>query len=194
MRLLRIIGWTLGFTVAMAAGLAVANPGAVAGLAKNPHGDKVTICHAAGRAGTTHYITLTIGYQAVYGPAGHFYENGTPQAGHEQDYLGPCRETTTTDTTTTTNTTTTNETTTNQTTTTQTTTDQTTTQQTTTTETTPPEPPAVVPPAVVPPAAKPPKAPPTKRPPKPQNVPPKAPPVCIPGAVETEPCGVQGQG
>ena len=54
--------------------------------------DKVTICHAAGLEGTTHYETLTIGYEAVYGPAGHFYENGTPQAGHEQDYLGACNE------------------------------------------------------------------------------------------------------
>lgn len=53
--------------------------------------EKVTICHAAGQEGTTHYITLTIGYNAVYGPAGHFYENGTPRAGHEQDYLGPCQ-------------------------------------------------------------------------------------------------------
>ena len=52
--------------------------------------EKVTICHAAGLAGTTHYNTLTISGNAVYGPAGHFYENGTPQAGHEQDYLGPC--------------------------------------------------------------------------------------------------------
>lgn len=54
------------------------------------HPSKVTICHASGLAGTTKYETLTIGYEAVYGPAGHFYENGTPQAGHEQDYLGPC--------------------------------------------------------------------------------------------------------
>ena len=51
---------------------------------------KVTICHAAGLAGTTQYVTLTIAWQAVYGEAGHFYENGTPRAGHEQDYLGPC--------------------------------------------------------------------------------------------------------
>jgi hypothetical protein len=53
--------------------------------------DKVTICHAAGRAGTTHYVELTISERAVYKPnGGHFYENGTPQAGHEQDYFGPC--------------------------------------------------------------------------------------------------------
>jgi hypothetical protein len=35
-------------------------------------------------------VTLTIGHSAVFGPAGHFYENGTPQAGHEDDYLGAC--------------------------------------------------------------------------------------------------------
>jgi len=52
--------------------------------------DNVTICHASGLEGTTKYETLTIGYQAVYGPGGHLNENGTPQAGHEQDYLGPC--------------------------------------------------------------------------------------------------------
>lgn len=56
-------------------------------IAKN---DKVTICHAAGRAGTTHYVTITISENAVYGPGGHFNENGTTQAGHEQDYFGPC--------------------------------------------------------------------------------------------------------
>ena len=61
-----------------------------------PPTPKVTICHAAGLAGTTHFETLTIGYPAVYGPAGHFFENGTPQAGHEDDYFGACQETTTT--------------------------------------------------------------------------------------------------
>jgi len=56
----------------------------------------VTICHAAGLDGTTHYVTLTIPENAVYGQAGHFYENGTTRAGHEDDYLGECRVTTTT--------------------------------------------------------------------------------------------------
>lgn len=50
----------------------------------------VTLCHAAGLDGTTHYETLTIAYPAAYGPAGHLNENGTPQAGHEDDYLGAC--------------------------------------------------------------------------------------------------------
>lgn len=57
--------------------------------------DKVTICHAAGLEGTTKYVTLTISPNAVYGAngnAGHFEENGTPRAGHEQDYFGACQE------------------------------------------------------------------------------------------------------
>ncbi len=53
--------------------------------------DKVTICHAAGQAGTTHYVELTISRNAVFGEGGHFFENGTPRAGHEQDYLGRCK-------------------------------------------------------------------------------------------------------
>ena len=59
---------------------------------------KVTICHFAGLAGTDKYVTLTLAWQAVFGQAGHFYENGTPRAGHEQDYLGACREPTNTPT------------------------------------------------------------------------------------------------
>lgn len=54
--------------------------------------EKVTICHAAGREGTTKFVTLNLAYPAVYGEAGHFYENGTPRAGHEDDYLGACEE------------------------------------------------------------------------------------------------------
>jgi hypothetical protein len=120
----------LALALAAAAGFAVAyGPGdAVAWVTTNPHPDKVTICHAAGQAGTTKFVTLTIGYEAVYGPGGHFNEDGTPQAGHEQDYFGACQ----TDTTTT-------ETTTTETTTGTTTTEPTTTETTTTTE--PPGPP-----------------------------------------------------
>lgn len=85
----------------------VAGVGAAVALAGSEGGeDKVTLCHAAGLAGTTQYVTLTVGYPAAYGPAGHFDENGTPNAGHEQDYLGACEgdETTPTDTTPTTTT------------------------------------------------------------------------------------------
>lgn len=59
----------------------------------------VTICHAAGLADEpANFVTLTLPENAVYGQAGHFNENGTPQAGHEQDTLGACptEETTTT--------------------------------------------------------------------------------------------------
>lgn len=63
----------------------------------------ITFCHAAGQAGTTQFVTLTLPEQAVFGQAGHFNEDGTPQAGHEDDYLGECEEeevvTTTTTTT-----------------------------------------------------------------------------------------------
>ena len=50
--------------------------------------EKITICHVAGRRDEpANYITLEIPPQALNG---HFYENGTPKAGHEEDYLGPC--------------------------------------------------------------------------------------------------------
>lgn len=55
--------------------------------------DMVTICHGAGQDDTTQFVTLTLARNAVYqdqGNGGHFYENGTPKAGHEQDYLGEC--------------------------------------------------------------------------------------------------------
>lgn len=54
--------------------------------------DKVTICHVAGRADNpANYITLTLSHNAVFkDQGGHFFENGTPQAGHEQDTLGEC--------------------------------------------------------------------------------------------------------
>ena len=70
--------------------------------------NKVTICHAAGLDGTLKYVELTIDSHAVYKEqGGHFYENGTPRAGHEDDYFGPCgsEETTTTSTPSTTDTT-----------------------------------------------------------------------------------------
>ena len=50
--------------------------------------EKITICHVAGRKDdAANYITLEISPQALNG---HFDENGTPKAGHEEDYLGPC--------------------------------------------------------------------------------------------------------
>jgi hypothetical protein len=52
--------------------------------------ETVTLCHAAGQEGTLQYTTLTISWNAAYGVAGHFNEDGTPKAGHENDYLGAC--------------------------------------------------------------------------------------------------------
>ena len=77
--------------------------------------DKVVICHATGSGS---YVTLKLPYKAVFGKAGHFNENGTPNAGHEDDYLGPCQPTYTTTTSTTTTSTTTSSSTTSSTTTT----------------------------------------------------------------------------
>jgi hypothetical protein len=79
-------------TIAAVALLGVAALGTLSpgGAGATPN-DKVTICHVAGRADDpANYITLTIGWNAVYGPGGHFNENGTPQAGHEQDTYGEC--------------------------------------------------------------------------------------------------------
>lgn len=94
-----------GAILAVAAAIAIAAGGAASAFALSSGGqEKVTICHAAGLAGTTKYVTLTIAAPAVFGPAGHFFENGTTRAGHEQDYFGACAgdETTTDETTTTT--------------------------------------------------------------------------------------------
>lgn len=49
----------------------------------------VTICHATSSAGNP-WVEITAAYPAIYGSAGHFSEPGSPNAGHEQDYEGPC--------------------------------------------------------------------------------------------------------
>jgi hypothetical protein len=62
---------------------------------------KITICHAAGQAGTTQFVELHLPPQGVFGgqgQAGHFNENGTTLAGHEQDTFGECPEPTATST------------------------------------------------------------------------------------------------
>lgn len=52
------------------------------------NGKKVALCHAAGQSGTDKYTYLFISTNAVYNEnAGHLNENGTPQAGHEDDFL-----------------------------------------------------------------------------------------------------------
>jgi hypothetical protein len=63
--------------------------------AANASSDQVTLCHYNGQAGSDSYNTLTLPPNAA---SGHIDENGTPTAGHENDYLGECQnpETTTT--------------------------------------------------------------------------------------------------
>ena len=76
------MGWVaVGFIVLL---LLVLN------VARANGADKVTICHAAGQADTTKHVTERVGHKAAYGPAGHFNEDGTTRAGHEDDYLGAC--------------------------------------------------------------------------------------------------------
>lgn len=85
---------------------------------------KVDVCHAAGQAGTTKFVTLNVPATDSGFPQGHYSEDGTPLAGHEDDYLGACTvdDTTTTTEGTTSTTSTPTTTTTEQTTTTSTTT------------------------------------------------------------------------
>jgi len=47
----------------------------------------VTICHGAGTDGTDHFVTLEVPAAAL---SAHFDDNGTPLAGHQDDYLGEC--------------------------------------------------------------------------------------------------------
>jgi hypothetical protein len=49
---------------------------------------KITLCHADGHAGTTKFSEITV---SCTGAENHFDPiTGTPQAGHEDDVLGPC--------------------------------------------------------------------------------------------------------
>jgi hypothetical protein len=78
-----------GFLIGLALVLVLA-PASLAGRTSGPP-EFVTICHVAGLASDpANQVTLTLPVNAVYGQAGHFNENGTPNAGHEQDYLGAC--------------------------------------------------------------------------------------------------------
>ncbi len=55
----------------------------------NDNNERYTICHVAGRADQpANYVILRdMPWQAIFGQAGHFEENGTPRAGHEEDFL-----------------------------------------------------------------------------------------------------------
>ena len=79
----RILSWFSTLLVVGAVGLT-----AVIAYAGQP--DKVTVCHAAGTAGTLQYVTLEVPPNEGGFPQGHFTEGGTQAAGHELDYLGAC--------------------------------------------------------------------------------------------------------
>ena len=85
MKVIKTAGVILGLVAVLALGLGTA---ALAGD-HPPGGDKIYICHASGQAGTTKFETL---YLPPAGVAAHFENNGTPKAGHELDYFGPCNE------------------------------------------------------------------------------------------------------
>jgi uncharacterized repeat protein (TIGR01451 family) len=80
----------LALVMSLAALAALAIAGATsARVASKP--DVVTFCHVAGRGeDPANTVTLTLPYGAAFGQAGHFNEDGTPNAGHEQDHLGAC--------------------------------------------------------------------------------------------------------
>jgi hypothetical protein len=52
----------------------------------NGGGDHIEICHFQGQIGSGVFVTLTVSANSN----GHFGNNGTQEAGHEADYLGPC--------------------------------------------------------------------------------------------------------
>lgn len=65
---------------------------ALAGSASVSAQEKVLVCHAAGQDGTTKYVTISVPPNDGGFPQGHFTEDGTTAAGHEDDYLGACQE------------------------------------------------------------------------------------------------------
>ena len=86
-RYLLLAASVLGITFS-AVGLVV-KVGSFVTMAFADQPEMVTICHAT--SSQEHpWEEITAAYPAVYGPAGHFSEPGSPNAGHEQDYEGPC--------------------------------------------------------------------------------------------------------
>ncbi len=77
--------WTVSGT-----GAVTVNSGETASVTvTNEEKARYTICHVAGLAAQpANYIILRdMPWQAIFGQAGHFEENGTPRAGHEQDFF-----------------------------------------------------------------------------------------------------------
>src|SRR3990167_6154326 len=74
--------------------LVVAGVGVVFNVAYADRQVMVTICHFTSSE-TNPWVEITAAYPAIYGPAGHFSEPGSPNAGHENDFEGPCEVTVT---------------------------------------------------------------------------------------------------
>lgn len=51
---------------------------------------EITLCYAVEDGSAVRYETGVKSFDEVYGKGGHFNEDGTPQLGHEKDYLGKC--------------------------------------------------------------------------------------------------------
>src|SRR3990167_5201974 len=71
--------------------LVVAGVGVVFNVAYADRPVMVTICHFTSSE-TNPWVEITAAYPAIYGPAVHFSEPGTTNAGHENDFEGPCLE------------------------------------------------------------------------------------------------------
>ena len=71
--------------------LVLAGVGIVFNVAYADRPVMVTICHFTSSE-TNPWVEITAAYPAIYGPAGHFSEPGSPNAGHENDFEGPCLE------------------------------------------------------------------------------------------------------
>jgi hypothetical protein len=75
----------VGLLAAISVGVVVFSPSTTQAA---PDG-KITLCHADGQAGTIKFSTITVAPTAANLHIN--LETGTPQAGHEDDYLGPCQ-------------------------------------------------------------------------------------------------------
>jgi len=70
-----------GVAVVAVLGFEMLNPASAAPA------EKVTICHATGQIPSDHYVTLSTKALTPLGAEGHIDANGTPLAGHEQDFV-----------------------------------------------------------------------------------------------------------
>ena len=77
---------TSGFSLAALAAPGNGNSNGNGNGNGNGGGNHIEICHFQGQIGSGVFVTLTVSANSN----GHFGNNGTQEAGHEADYLGPC--------------------------------------------------------------------------------------------------------